>query len=77
MAEHASEYHRGEMDIHEQASTYAAVMTASKWASLYLASGLLMLVLWFCTDTGFVGGLIAGVVVAALGTLLLGKRGGH
>jgi multisubunit Na+/H+ antiporter MnhG subunit len=77
MAEHTSEYHHGEMDIHEQASTYALVMTATKWASLYLAAAILALVLWFCTDTGFLGGLITALVVVVLGTLLLRKGGGH
>ncbi len=77
MAEQASDYHRGEMDIAEHTSTYAAVMAISKWSSLYLAALLLMLVLWFCTSTGFLGGLISGLVLIVLGTLALRKRGGH
>lgn len=77
MAEHTSDYHHGEMDIHEQAATFSAVMTATKWASLYLVSGILAAVLWFCTDTGFLGGLVSALVVVVLGTLLLRKGGGH
>jgi hypothetical protein len=53
------------------------MMAITKWSSLYLAAILLMLVLWFCTHTGFLGGLISGVVLIALGTLALRKRGGH
>jgi multisubunit Na+/H+ antiporter MnhG subunit len=78
MAEPGSEYHHGDMDIHQQAATYSLVMSASKWSSLYLAAMLLALVLWFCVGSGFLGGLIAALVVIALGTLVLRKgSGGH
>lgn len=79
MADHASSYHRGEMDIHEQVSTFNLVMGMTKWGSLALASLLLFLVLWFCTGTGFLGALLTGVVVLAIGIFVLrgGKGGGH
>lgn len=75
----ASEYHRGEMDISEQAATYHAVMGMTKWGSLALAVAILMLTVWFCTDAGFFGGLIPGVVLTVAGIALLrdGKGGGH
>lgn len=75
----ASEYHRGEMDIHEQTATYDAFMGLTKWGSLALAVSLLMLTLWFCTPAGFFGGLIPGVVLAVVGVLLLRdkKSAGH
>ncbi|MGZ6004395.1 MAG: aa3-type cytochrome c oxidase subunit IV [Caulobacteraceae bacterium] len=75
MAGPASEYHRGEMDIHEQVSTFHLVMGITKWGSLVLASLLLFLVLWFCTGAGFLGGLVTAGVVAVLGILLLRSRG--
>ncbi len=79
MAEHASDYHRGEMDIQEQAATYDLMMALTKWGSLYISASLLALTLWFCTDTGFLGGLVSAVVLVVLGTPLLRKRpgGGH
>jgi hypothetical protein len=43
----------------------------TKWGSLYLAAILMWLVLWFCTDAGFLPGFISFVVIAVLGTLLL------
>ena len=49
MAEPAGDYHRGEMDVHEQASTYSAFLTFSKWGSLALGVGILFFVLLFCT----------------------------
>ena len=67
MAGQASEYHRGEMDIHAQQSTFKAVMTASKWASLAILVGVLFFTLWFCTKAGFGSALLSAIVVLALG----------
>jgi hypothetical protein len=78
MANHASSYHRGDMDIQEQVSTFHLVMGMTKWGSLAIGTLLLFLVLWFCTPAGFMGGLITGVVVLALGiSVLRGDSGGH
>ena len=74
MAKQASEYHRGDQDIHEQVKTYEFVMSLTKWGSLTIASLLLLLTLWFCTPTGFLGALVSAVVVAAIGFVVL--RGG-
>lgn len=67
----ASDYHRGEMDISEQQATFSLVMGMTKWGSLATAAALLTLTLWFCTDVGFMGGLVTGAVVAAIGIVLL------
>jgi hypothetical protein len=77
MAGQASEYHRGEMDIHEQVATFHLVMGITKWGSLIIGSALLALVLWFCTGAGFLTGVISGGVVLILGILLLRQRGGE
>jgi Bacterial aa3 type cytochrome c oxidase subunit IV len=74
MAGQASDYHRGDMDIHEQVETFHLVMNITKWGSLTLASLLLLLVLWFCTPAGFVTGLISGGVVAAIGFIILRSK---
>jgi hypothetical protein len=76
MAGQASDYHRGEMDIHEQVSTFHMVMGITKWGSLVLASLLLFLVLWFCTGAGFLTAFIVGAVVMVLGIVMLRSRGG-
>jgi len=77
MAGPASDYHRGDMDITEQRSTFHLVMGMTKWGSLILAAVLLALVIWFCTDAGFLAGLITAIVVAAIGVLVLrDKKGG-
>lgn len=75
----ADDYHRGEMDIHEQVATYNFFMGLTKWGSLALAVALLALVLWFCTPAGFFGGLIPAVVLLVVGIVVLRdkKSGGH
>ncbi|MGH6966556.1 MAG: aa3-type cytochrome c oxidase subunit IV [Phenylobacterium sp.] len=74
MAGPASDYHRGEMDIHEQVSTFNLVMGMTKWGSLILASFLLFIVIWFCTAAGFLSGLVSGAVLLALGIVLLRSK---
>ena len=66
-----SHYHRGEMDIHEQAETFSGFVGMTKWGSLILAVGLLFVTVWFCTGAGFGAAFISAAVVAALGILLL------
>ena len=71
MADQASDYHHGEMDIHEQTATFHLFILLTKWGSLALAAFLIFVVLWFCTPAGFAGGLVAGVVVAVAGFFVL------
>ena len=74
MADHAHDahdYHRGEMDIHEQAATYSLFGKLTKWGSLVLAVSLVMLTLWFCTDAGFLGSLVSSLVLLVIGIWVL------
>ncbi|HEY8003748.1 MAG TPA: aa3-type cytochrome c oxidase subunit IV [Phenylobacterium sp.] len=79
MAGPATKYHHGDMDIHEQVSTFHLVMNITKWGALHIAALLVFLVLWFCTGAGFLAGLISAIVIMALGiTFLRSKPGsGH
>ena len=74
MAERAHTYKHGEMDIEANKASFHAFMLMSKWGSLSVASGLLFLVLWFCTDAGFIAAFISGAIVAGLGYLLLREK---
>lgn len=74
MANPASEYHRGEMDIHEQAKTYDFVMSLTKWGSLAVAALVLFLTLWFCTSFGFMGAVFSTIALSVVGFFFL--RGG-
>ena len=80
MAGKSGDYHRGEMDIHEQARTYTSFLVFYKWGSLALAVGLLFFSLWFAVGTGFITAFVSSVVLAVLGVLALKDRkkpGGH
>ncbi|CAN5723765.1 hypothetical protein BH11PSE1_BH11PSE1_27750 [soil metagenome] len=70
----ASEYHRGDMDISEQVATFNLFNGMTKWGSLAIASMLLLLVLWFCTPTGFLGAFISAVVMLVLGIFFLREK---
>lgn len=71
---HHDEYHRGEMDISEQAATYDLFMGLTKWGSLLLAALLLLLTVWFATDFGFLPGLGAAIVLTVAGIFFLRKK---
>ena len=74
MAAEGHDYHRGEMDIREQANTFHAFGALTKWLSLATAVLLLTLTLWFATDAGFFGGLITGGLMLAIGIWVLRER---
>ena len=74
MANPAGDYHRGEMEIHEQASTYHAFLAFSKWGSLALAAVLVALIVGFATKSGFVTGVIVGIVIAIIGYFALRSK---
>jgi hypothetical protein len=61
--------HHGDMDIHEQRSTYDLFMGLTKWGSLAVAALVLFLVVSFCA--GDAGGMGVGAV-AALGLVVVG-----
>jgi hypothetical protein len=72
----AGDYHRGEMDIQEQAATYSAFGAMTKWGSLAIAALLLFITLLFCTAAGFIGSAIATVVLVVLGVVFLREKPG-
>lgn len=76
MAEPASDYHRGDMDIRAQADTFHTFMKITKWFCLYLAAILLFFIMWLSAHTGILPALITAVIVTVLGTLLLSEKGG-
>ena len=76
-ADHGSHsYHRGEMDIQEQAATFHAVVGLAKWGSLSLAVFLTMTVIWFCVGAGFFPAFVVSLIVLGLGVLVLRDKGG-
>jgi hypothetical protein len=72
----ANDYHRGEMDISEQASTFHGFILLSKWGSLAIVVVLSFFILWLCAHATFFISALASVVIAAVGYLVLreGKK---
>lgn len=66
-----SEYHHGDQDASAHVATYHAFMGLTKWGSLTVSVALVILTMWFCTDAGFMAGLISGVVLLVLGIVFL------
>lgn len=74
MAEPAADYHRGEMEITEQRSTFHAFIGLTKWGSLAIAVGLIFFTILFCTKLGFVHAAGAAIIVLIVGSLLLKEK---
>lgn len=74
MAEPAADYHKGEMDITEQTSTFQGFIALSKWVSLALAVGVLFFSLIFCTTAGFFQAAGASLVLLVVGVLALREK---
>jgi NhaP-type Na+/H+ and K+/H+ antiporter len=70
----AGDYHRGEMDISEQAATFAAFNGMAKWGSLGIATLLLFITLLFCTPAGFIGAVIPAAVLLVVGIVFLREK---
>ena len=56
---------RAEWEMH--ATAYHRFMLGLKWCAIHLAALITFLTIWFCTSAGFWSGLLAGVVVFAVG----------
>jgi hypothetical protein len=74
MSEAVHDYTQGDQDISEQLATFSLVGKMIKWGSLAVAVLLVMLVLWFCVQAGFLAGAGAGVVLAVAGGFFLRSK---
>lgn len=73
-ASHDEDYHRGEMDISEQSSTFDLVMGMTKWGSLFIAALVLFFTMWLYPRGSFMGAAVAAVVLVAAGIFFLRKK---
>lgn len=74
MSEAVHDYTQGDQDISEQLATFSAFGKMVKWGSLAVAVLLVMLVLWFCVQAGFLAGAGAGFVLAVVGVVFLRSK---
>ncbi|HWW28005.1 MAG TPA: hypothetical protein VNZ85_19135 [Caulobacter sp.] len=63
---------RPELLAHEQ--TYHGFSILLRWCMLGLATAISTLTLWFATPAGFLGGLVIGILVFAVGYMILVRR---
>ena len=77
--DHDSDYHRGEMEISEQVSTFHLVMGMTKWGALFIAAGTLFFVGWLNPHGNFMLGFLGALVLILVGVLGLRepKKSGH
>ena len=74
MAEHATDHTHGQMDIAEQSASFDLFIKFTKWGSLAVAVMVLWATLMFCTSTGFVGAVVAAVILLAAGVYFLREK---
>jgi hypothetical protein len=74
MAEHASDHTHGHMDIAEQSASFDLFIKFTKWGSLAVAVLVLWATLMFCTSTGFVGSVVASLILLAAGVWFLREK---
>lgn len=76
MADHhadaaAHDYIHGQMEISEQARTWAVFKILAKWSTFGISVLIFFLTLWFGVGTGFLGAAVASIIVAAIGIVVL------
>ena len=52
-------------------------MLAVKWCGIVLAAMIAFLTLWFCTPTGFIGALVTGLIILAVGIVAMNNGLAH
>jgi hypothetical protein len=60
---------------HERA--YHAFNVLLRWSMVHLASIIVWLTLWFATDAGFIGATVVGLIVFAVGYVVLVRHEEH
>ncbi|MGR4864792.1 hypothetical protein [Caulobacter sp. LARHSG274] len=64
----------GKPDLLAHEQTYHGFSVLLRWCMLGLATAISTLTLWFATPAGFLGALVIGVVVFAVGYMILVHR---
>jgi hypothetical protein len=64
-----------EVVVHER--TYKGFNILLRWCMTLLAATISFLTLWFATSAGFIGALVTGAIIFAIGYLVLVKTEEH
>ncbi|MFT4912431.1 MAG: putative membrane protein [Brevundimonas sp.] len=73
----AHAYVHGSQAIDEQKATFGLFITLAKWGSLVIAALVLALTIAFQPGGSIMGGIVAGVVMLAVGILALKAKPAH
>jgi hypothetical protein len=60
------DYHRGDMPVAEQASTYSTFNGMLHWCAAGVAALVAFLTIWLCAHAGFLPALIVAIVILAV-----------
>ena len=71
-----ADYHRGQMEVAGQRSTYMLFNTLIHRCSTFIAALVAFLVLWLCGHVAFLGSAVVGVLIVAAG-LWFNRGAGH
>jgi len=74
VAEDHADYVHGSQNAATQVADFRMFAALTKWFSLHAAVLILMLTLWFCAGASFLGGLVPGLIVLAIGIAFLRNK---
>ena len=69
-------YHRGDMPVAGQKSTYSLFNSLVHWCGMGIAALVAFLTIWLCAHAGFFPALIVAAVIMGV-AVFLARRGGH
>jgi energy-converting hydrogenase Eha subunit B len=70
------EYHRGEMPVVDQRSTYTLFNSMVHWCSAAIAALVAFLTIWLCAHAGFFPALVVAVVIMGV-AVFMSRKPGH
>jgi thiamine transporter ThiT len=74
VADDHAEYVHGSQNAATQIADFRMFAALTKWFSMIAAVLILVLSLWFCVGVSFLGGLVPGVIVLAIGIAFLRNK---
>ena len=71
-----ADYHRGQMEVAAQRSTYTFFNGLIHWCSTFIAALVAFLVLWLCGHVAFLGAVAVAAIIIA-GGIWMNRNTGH
>lgn len=71
-----ADYHRGQMEVADQRSTYVRFNGLIHWCSTFIAALVAFLTLWLCAHIAFLGSAVIAAIIIAAG-VFMNRNSGH